>query len=71
MPVFDTFRINHNHLGKVMVERTKLDTFNDSTPKMVKSTDAKKMPFDAWRSYVSRTLRQKSFTSFMVEHIFL
>lgn len=71
MPVFDTFRINHAHLGKVMVERTKFDNFNDATPQTVKSTASPKMPFEAWRKYISRTLRQeKSFTSVAVEHTF-
>jgi hypothetical protein len=72
MPVFDTFRINHAHLGKVMVERTKFDNFNDTTPQTVKSTDTdKRMPFEAWRRYISRTLKtEKSLTSCAVEHTF-
>jgi len=71
MPVFDTLRINHAHLGKVMVERTKIDHFNDMAPKSVKSTkDNNRISYHAWRKYIRQTLKEKSLTSCAIEHIF-
>lgn len=70
MPVFDTLRINHAHLGKVMVERTKIDCFNDMTPKNVKSTDTNRISYNAWRKHIRQTLKEKSLTSCAIEHIF-
>lgn len=73
MPIFDTFRINHAHLGKVMVQRTKIDQFNDSVPETVTTADSKLKPlsFNAWRNYIRETLvNQKSLTLCIVDHTF-
>lgn len=71
MPQFDTFRINHAHLGKVLVQRSKIDRFNDSIPSTVKTERSEVLPFNAWRLYISDTLaKQKSLTLCIVEHTF-
>lgn len=62
MPVFDTIRINHDHIAKVIVERQ-----NRPEP-----TDEEVQPvgnFNRWMNYIRKELKKKTILSTNIEHV--
>lgn len=59
MPIFNTFRIDHEHLAKVLSVRTEHNIQSKVVPVCVKTTSVNKPDFNTWKQHISKLNRKR------------